>query len=74
MYLPAVDMDGKPTLYSTVLECVGVPSLREKSHEHRADIIGILGRIFLRNASFTVDHLAGKLELALVEQPRDNQF
>jgi predicted aspartyl protease len=74
VYLPAVDVDGKPTLYSTVLECVGVPSLREKSHEHRADVIGILGRIFLRNASFTVDHLAGKLELALVEQLRDNQF
>ena len=69
MYLPAVDADGKPMLYSTVLECVGVPSLREKSYEHRADVIGILGRIFLRNASFTVDHLAGKLELVIAEQP-----
>ena len=68
VYLPAVDVDGKPTLYSTVLECVGVPSLRDKSHEHRADVIGILGRMFLRNASFTVDHPAGKLELIIVEQ------
>lgn len=68
--LPAVDADGNPAVYSTVIECVGVPALREKSFEHRADVIGILGRMFLRNASFTVDNLSGKLELALVEQPR----
>ena len=33
--LPAVDAEGRQSLYSTVLECVGVPSLREKSFEHR---------------------------------------
>ena len=66
--LPAVDVDGNPALYSTVLECVGVPSLREKSHEHRADVIGILGRMFLRNASVTVDNLSGKLELVIVSE------
>ena len=66
--LPAIDTEGKPALFSTVLECVGVPSLREKSHEHRADVIGILGRMFLRNASFTVENLSGKLELVIVEQ------
>jgi predicted aspartyl protease len=71
VYLPAVDVDGNRTLYSTVLECVGVPSLREKSREHRADVIGILGRIFLRNASFTVDHLAGKLELVIAGPSSD---
>jgi hypothetical protein len=53
-------------LYISVLECVGVPSLREKSFEHRADVIGILGRVFLRNASVTVDNLSGKLELVIV--------
>lgn len=72
--LPAVDVNGNPTLYSTVIECVGVPSLREKSFEHHADVIGILGRMFLRNASFTFDNLTGKLELVIVEQPHDNQF
>lgn len=65
--LPAVDADGRQTLYSTVLECVGVPSLREKSFEQRADVIGILGRVFLRNASLSVDNLSGKLELAIVD-------
>ena len=47
VYLPAVDVDGKPTLYSTVLECVGVPSLAREEprtsrrcHRHsRPDIL-----------------------------------
>jgi len=67
--LPAVDSSGSPTLFSSVFECVGVPSLREKSFEHHADVIGILGRVFLRNASITVDHLTGKLKLVIVGEP-----
>lgn len=65
--LPAVDAAGRQTVYSTVLECVGVPSLREKSFEQRADVIGILGRVFLRTASISVDNLSGKLALAIVD-------
>jgi hypothetical protein len=65
--IPAVAADGSQTLYSTVLECVGVPSLREKSFEQHADVIGILGRVFLRNASISVDNLSGKVELAIVD-------
>jgi len=68
VYLPAVDAAGNATLYSTVLECVGVPSLREKSIEHCADVIGILGRLFLRNASVKVENLTGKLELVIVSE------
>ena len=64
--LAAVDAEGRQLLYSTVLECVGVPSLREKSFEHRADVIGILGRVFLRNASISVDNRSGTLELVIV--------
>lgn len=64
--LAAVDAEGRQSLYSTVLECVGVPSLREKSFEHRADVIGILGRVFLRNASISVDNRSGTLELVIV--------
>jgi hypothetical protein len=44
-----------------------VPSLREKSFEQHADVIGILGRVFLRNASISVDNLSGKVELAIVD-------
>lgn len=65
--LPALGADGQPTFYSTALECVGVPSLREKSSEHRADVIGILGRHFLRYASVTVDHLSGQFEMIFVD-------
>ena len=64
--LPALDAEGGPAIFSAVFECVGVPSLREKSFEHQADVIGILGRVFLRNASVTVDNLSGKLELVIV--------
>lgn len=65
--LPALDTDGHPTLYSTALECVGVPSLREKNSEHRVDVIGILGRQFLRHANVTIDHLSGQFEMIFVD-------
>ncbi len=65
--LPALGADGQPTYYSTALECVGVPSLREKSSEQRADVIGILGRHFLRHATINVDHLSGQFELILAD-------
>ena len=67
--MPAVDEAGNSALYSTVIECVGVPALREKSFEQRADVIGILGRLFLRQARITVDHLSGKLELVIESKP-----
>lgn len=67
--LPAVDSDGKPALYSTVIECVAVPSLRDKSREKGGDVIGILGRRFLSQARFSVDHLTGKLELTIAGAP-----
>jgi predicted aspartyl protease len=67
--MPAVDEAGNSALYSTVIECVGVPALREKSFEQRADVIGILGRLFLRRARITVDHVSGKLELVIESEP-----
>lgn len=70
--LPAVDAAGNQTLYSTVLECTGVPSLREKSFEHRADVIGILGRLFLRNARITVDNPGGNIELLIANRTEES--
>jgi predicted aspartyl protease len=69
IYLPAIDAKGRPTGYSAAVECVGVPSLREKSLAQQADIIGILGRQFLRHASVTVDHLSGHVELVIANGP-----
>lgn len=65
--LPALSDDGRATFYSAALECVGVPSLRERNSEHRADVIGILGRQFLRHGRVTIDHLSGQFELVLVD-------
>jgi len=66
--LPAKDAADQPTVYTTVIECVGVPSLREKSFEQRADVIGILGRQFLGHARLAVDHRTGNVELIIVNQ------
>jgi predicted aspartyl protease len=63
--LPAFDADGRRTVYSAVIECVGVPSLREKNREHGADIIGILGRMFLVNARLAINGATGKIELEI---------
>lgn len=67
--MPAVDEAGNSALYSIVIECVGVPALREKSFEQRVDVIGILGRLFLHQARITVDHVSGTLELVIESEP-----
>jgi predicted aspartyl protease len=61
--LPALDDGGSRTVFTEVIECVGVPSLREKNLEHGVEVIGILGRLFLRVAQLRVDGLTGRIEL-----------
>ena len=63
--LPAIDAEGRPTFYTSVMQCVGIPSLRDKNREHGADVIGILGRIFLHHAVITIDGVTGKIELKM---------
>lgn len=63
--LPAVDAEGCRAVYSTVVECVGVPGLREKNREHGADVVGILGRKFLGRSRLVVDGAHGKIELEI---------
>lgn len=63
--LPARDSDGNRALYTAVIECVGVPSLRDKNHEHGVEIIGILGRMFLRGSRLTIGGVSGIVELEL---------
>jgi hypothetical protein len=46
--------------------------LREKSFEHRADVIGILGRLFLRNARITVDNPGGNIELLIANRTEES--
>jgi len=70
--IPALDSDDQPTHFSALIECVGVPSLRDKNRQHGADLIGILGRAFLTNSRFTVDNISGRVELMIARQPADD--
>ena len=63
--LPARDPAGSRTLFTAVIECVGVPSLSDKSREHGVEVIGILGRRFLRRALLQIDGLSGRVELQI---------
>jgi hypothetical protein len=71
--LPAFDAQGKRTVYTEVVECVAVPSLRDKNRQHGADVIGILGRLFLRHARFTLDSISGKIELHIYDTTNGDQ-
>jgi len=61
--LPAFDLNGKPTLFTKVVEVVAVPSLSAKNRAHGVEVIGILGRMFLRGARLTIDGMSGRVEL-----------
>lgn len=63
--LPAFNGDGNRTFFTTTLECVGVPHLREKNREHGIDLVGILGRLFLRGSRLAIDGQTGRVELAI---------
>ena len=63
--LPALDADGRRTVFTAVIDCVGVPSLREKNRDYGVDIIGIRGRMFLQRALLRIDGLTGRIELQI---------
>ena len=65
LVLPAKGVDGKDCLFEQVMECAGVPALLEKNLEHDAQVIGILGRAFLRSAHLEIDGGAGRITLRL---------
>jgi len=70
--LPAIDVEGRRTVYTAVIECVGIPSLRDKNREHGADVIGILGRMFLDHAFLTIDGAIARIELKIGEPARSD--
>ena len=63
--LPAHDDGGSRTVFTEVIECVGVPSLRENNRDHGVEVIGILGRMFLRCANLRIDGLTARIELRI---------
>jgi len=63
--LPALDESGQSTLFTAVIECVAVPLLSAKNREHGVEVIGILGRMFLRGSRLTIDGVSGTVELEI---------
>ncbi len=70
--LPAIDSEGRRTVYTVIIACVAVPGLRDKNREHGVDVIGILGRMFLRNAFLAIDGVTGSIQLKLNEPTPNN--
>lgn len=63
--LPTQDAGGRECTFEQVMECVGVPSLRQKSGEQNANVIGILGRMFLQDAHLEIDGNSGRVILQI---------
>ena len=63
--LPALDDGGSRTVFTATIECVAVPSLSVKNREHGVEVIGILGRMFLRGSRLTIDGVSGRVELEI---------
>jgi hypothetical protein len=71
--LPARDDSGQSTLFSATVECVAVPSLSAKNRQYGVEVIGILGRIFLRRSRLIVDATSGRVELEIGGDPANER-
>ena len=65
LILPAKNVEGQDCLFEQVMECVAVPGLTEKSRENDAQLIGILGRLFLQSAHLEIDGGTGRIALLI---------
>lgn len=68
LVLSAQDPLGEDCEFTTIIECIGVPSLTEKNREHGVNVIGIIGRQFLQNVHLEIDGATGKLKLLVNDQ------
>jgi predicted aspartyl protease len=68
LVLPAQDPIGDDCEFTTIIECIGVPSLTEKNREHGVNVIGIIGRQFLQDVHLEIDGATGKLKLLVNDQ------
>jgi predicted aspartyl protease len=57
---------GEDCEFTTIIECIGVPSLTEKNREHGVNVIGIIGRQFLQNVHLEIDGATGQLKLLVI--------
>ena len=68
LVLPAQDPIGEDCEFTTIIECIGVPSLAEKNREHGVNVIGIIGRQFLQDAYLEIDGATGRLKLLVSDR------
>ena len=68
LVLPAQDPIGEDCEFTTIIECIGVPSLAEKNREHGVNVIGIIGRQFLQNVHLQIDGATGRLKLLVSDR------
>ena len=67
LVLAAKDSIVEDCTFTTIIECIGVPSLTEKNREHGVNVIGIIGRQFLQNVHLEIDGATGKLKLLITD-------
>jgi predicted aspartyl protease len=68
LVLPAQDPLGEDCEFTTIIECIGVPSLTEKNREHGVNVIGIIGRQFLQDVYLEIDGATGRLKLLVSDR------
>jgi predicted aspartyl protease len=68
LVLRAQNSLGEDCEFTTIIECIGVPSLTEKNREHGVNVTGIIGRQFLQNVHLQIDGATGKLKLLVNDQ------
>jgi predicted aspartyl protease len=66
LVLRAQNSLGEDCEFTTIIECIGVPSLTEKNREHGVNVIGIIGRQFLQNVHLEIDGATGQLKLLVI--------
>lgn len=65
VFLRARDAAGQSATFAPFVDCVGVPSLRQRNQKHGVDLIGILGRLFLQHGCLEIDAASGTVRLTL---------
>ena len=65
LFLRTRDPEGNPATFSTAIDCVGVPALSERNQRYEVNVIGILGRIFLRSVRLEIDGASGAVKLTI---------
>jgi hypothetical protein len=65
LMLRTQDPAGAPATFVTVIDCLGVPALCERNQLYGVDVIGILGRLFLRTVRLEIDGSRGAVKLTI---------